>query len=81
MADVGYNPMKMELEHLKRDLDEARRINQTHQMMNGKLHLEINNLKFSEKKLKNRVIELEKIIKEKETNEPNNTKDKDETIN
>lgn len=81
MADLGYNPMKMELEHLKRDLDEARRINQTHQMMNGKLHLEINNLKFSEKKLKNRVIELEKIIKEKETNEPNNTKDKDETIN
>ena len=64
--DSGYNPMKMELEHLKRDLDEARRINQTHQMMNGKLHLEINNLKFSEKKLKNRVIELEKIIKEKE---------------
>ena len=40
--DSGYNPMKMELEHLKRDLDEARRINQTHQMMNGKLHLEIN---------------------------------------
>ena len=39
------------------------------------------NLKFSEKKLKNRVIELEKIIKEKETNEPNNTQDKDETIN
>ena len=81
MADLGYNPMKMELEHLKRDLDEARRINQTHQMMNGKLHLEINNLKFSEKKLKNRVIELEKIIKEKETNESNNTQDKDETIN
>ena len=81
MADVGYNPMKMELEHLKRDLDEARRINQTHQMMNGKLHLEINNLKFNEKKLKNKVIELEKIIKEKETNEPNNTQDKDETIN
>ena len=72
---------RLELEHLKRDLDEARRINQTHQMMNGKLHLEINNLKFSEKKLKNRVIELEKIIKEKETNEPNNTKDEDETIN
>ena len=45
MADLGYNPIKMELEHLKRDLDEARRINQTHQMMNGKLHLEINNLK------------------------------------
>lgn len=81
MADIGYNPMKMELEHLKRDLDEARRINQTHQMMNGKLHLEINNLKFNEKKLKNRVIELEKIIKEKETNESNNTQDKDETIN
>jgi hypothetical protein len=81
MADLGYNPMKMELEHLKRDLDEARRINQTHQMMNGKLHLEINNLKFNEKKLKNRVIELEKIIKEKETNESNNTQDKDETIN
>jgi len=50
-------------------------------MMNGKLHLEINNLKFNEKKLKNRVIELEKIIKEKETNEPNNTQDEDETIN
>ena len=81
MADLGYNPMKMELEHLKRDLDEARRINQTHKMMNGKLHLEINNLKFNEKKLKNKVIELEKIIKEKETNEPNNTQDEDETIN
>jgi len=81
MADLGYNPIKMELEHLKRDLDEARRINQTHQMMNGKLHLEINNLKFNEKKLKNRVIQLEKIIKEKETNEPNNTQDEDETIN
>ena len=79
MADVGYNPMKMELEHLKRDLDEARRINQTHQMMNGKLHLEINNLKFNEKKLKNKIIELEKIIKEKETNDRNT--EETETLN
>jgi hypothetical protein len=79
MADVGYNPMKMELEHLKRDLDEARRINQNHQMLNGKLHLEINNLKFNEKKLKNKIIELEKIIKEKETNDRNT--EETETLN
>jgi len=79
MADVGYNPMKMELEHLKRDLDEARRINQNHKMLNGKLHLEINNLKFNEKKLKNKIIELEKIIKEKETNDRNT--EETETLN
>jgi len=79
MADVGYNPMKMELEHLKRDLDKARRINQNHQMLNGKLHLEINNLKFNEKKLKNKIIELEKIIKEKETNDRNT--EETETLN
>ena len=46
MVDQAYNPMKMELEHLKRDLDNAKRINDSHQTLNGKLRLEINNLKF-----------------------------------
>lgn len=76
MADVGYNPMtqtlnqlKRELEHYKRDYQEAQRINNSHKVMNGKLSLQINNLNFENKKLKNKIAELEEQIKQKGSND------------
>ena len=59
MADEGYNPMQKTLEdlqrenqHLKRDVQEAERINNSHKIANGKMNLLINNLQFENKKLK-----------------------------
>ena len=72
MADEGYNPMQKTLEdlqrenqHLKRDVQEAERINNSHKIANGKMNLLINNLQFENKKLKNKVTELEEQIKRK----------------
>ena len=76
MADEGYNPMQKTLEdlqrenqHLKRDVQEAERINNSHKMANGKMNLLINNLQFENKKLKNKVTELEEQIKQKGSND------------
>jgi|TARA_R100001509_G_scaffold90811_1_gene52274 cell division septum initiation protein DivIVA len=76
MADEGYNPMQKTLEdlqrenqHLKRDVQEAERINNSHKIANGKMNLLINNLQFENKKLKNKVTELEEQIKQKGSND------------
>ena len=76
MADEGYNPMQKTLEnlqreneHLKRDVQEAERINNSHKMSNGKMNMLINNLQFENKKLKNKIIELEEQLKEKGSND------------
>ncbi len=76
MADEGYNPMQKTLEnlqreneHLKRDVQEAERINNSHKMANGKMNMLINNLQFENKKLKNKIIELEEQLKEKGSND------------
>ena len=76
MADEGYNPMQKTLEnlqreneHLKRDVQEAERINNSHKMANGKMNMLINNLQFENKKLKNKIIELEEQSKEKVLND------------
>ena len=76
MADEGYNPMQKTLEdlqrenqHLKRDVQEAERINNSHKIANGKMNLLINNLQFENKKLKNKVSELEEQIKKKGSND------------
>ena len=76
MADEGYNPMQKTLEnlqreneHLKRDVQEAERINNSHKMANGKMNMLINNLQFENKKLKNKIIELEEQSKEKGLND------------
>ena len=76
MADEGYNPMQKTLEnlqreneHLKRDVQEAERINKSHKMANGKMNMLINNLQFENKKLKNKIIELEEQSKEKGLND------------
>ena len=76
MADEGYNPMQKTLEnlqreneHLKRDVQEAERINNSHKMANGKMNMLINNLQFENKKLKKKIIELEEQSKEKGSND------------
>ena len=76
MADEGYNPMQKTLEnlqreneHLKRDVQEAERINNSHKMANGKMNMLINNLQFENKKLKNKIIELEEQSIEKGLND------------
>ena len=76
MADEGYNPIQKTLEnlerenqHLKRDVQEAERINNSHKIANGKMNLLINNLQFENKKLKNKVTELEEQIKQKGSND------------
>ena len=76
MADEGYNPMQKTLEnlqreneHLIRDVQEAERINNSHKMANGKMNMLINNLQFENKKLKNKIIELEEQSKEKGLND------------
>ena len=76
MADEGYNPMQKTLEnlqreneHLKRDVQEAERINNSHKMANGKMNMLINNLQFENKKLKNKIIESEEQLKEKGLND------------
>lgn len=79
MVDQAYNPMKAQLEILKRELDNARKINDQHQILNGKLRVEINNLKFENKKYKNRLNEILNI-KEKETNDTT-TPSEDEKLN
>lgn len=79
MVDQAYNPMKAQLEILKRELDNARKINDQHQILNGKLRVEINNLKFENKKYKNKLNEILNI-KEKETNDTT-TPSEDEKLN
>lgn len=79
MVDQAYNPMKAQLEILKRELDNARKINDQHQILNGKLRVEINNLKFENKKYKNRLNEILNI-KEKETDDTT-TPSEDEKLN
>ena len=76
MADEGYNQMQKTLEnlqreneHLKRDVQEAERINNSHKMANGKMNMLINNLQFENKKLKNKIIELEEQSKKKGLND------------
>ena len=69
MADEGYNPMQKTLENLQRDVQEAERINNSHKMANGKMNMLINNLQFENKKLKNKIIELEEQSKEKGLND------------
>ena len=76
MADEGYNPMQKTLEnlqreneHLKRDVQEAERINNSHKMANCKMNMLINNLQFENKKLKNKIIELEEQSKKKGLND------------
>ena len=76
MADEGYNPIQKTVEdlqrenqHLKRDVQEAERINNSHKIANGKMNLLINNLQFENKKLKNKVTELEEQIKQKGSND------------
>ena len=79
MVDQAYNPMKAQLEILKRELDNARKINDQHQVLNGKLRMEINNLKFENKKYKNKLNEVLNI-KEKETDDTT-TPSEDEKLN
>ena len=79
MVDQAYNPMKAQLEILKRELDNARKINDQHQILNGKLRVEINNLKFENKKYKNKLNEILNI-KEKETDDTT-TPSEDEKLN
>lgn len=79
MVDQAYNPMKAQLELLKRELDNAKKINDQHQVLNGKLRVEINNLKFENKKYKNKLNEILNI-KEKETDDTT-TPSEDEKLN
>lgn len=79
MVDQAYNPMKAQLEILKRELDNAKKINDQHQVLNGKLRVEINNLKFENKKYKNKLNEILNI-KEKETDDTT-TPSEDEKLN
>ena len=72
------------------DYDHAMKINQQHKLINGKLQMQVSNLQFENKKLKNKVMEmvakikeLEEaptkailVTKEKETNVRTNKKDK-----
>jgi hypothetical protein len=79
MVDQAYNPMKAQLELLKRELDNAKKINDQHQVLNGKLRMEINNLKFENKKYKNKLNEILNI-KEKETDDTT-TPSEDQELN
>ena len=72
------------------DYDHAMKINQQHKLINGKLQMQVSNLQFENKKLKNKVMEMAAKIKEleeaptkailvtkqKETNVRTNKKDK-----
>jgi|TARA_R110001583_G_scaffold17180_1_gene69809 hypothetical protein len=72
------------------DYDHAMKINQQHKLINGKLQMQVSNLQFENKKLKNKVMEMAAkikeleeaptkailVTKEKETNVRTNKKDK-----
>ena len=72
------------------DYDHAMKINQQHKLINGKLQIQVSNLQFENKKLKNKVMEMAAkikeleeaptkailVTKEKETNVRTNKKDK-----
>ena len=72
------------------DYDHAMKINQQHKLINGKLQMQVSNLQFDNKKLKNKVMEMAAkikeleeaptkailVTKEKETNVRTNKKDK-----
>ena len=49
-----------------KDYDHAMKINQQHKLINGKLQMQVSNLQFDNKKLKNKVMEMEAKIKELE---------------
>ena len=48
------------------DYDHAMKINQQHKLINGKLQMQVSNLQFENKKLKNKVMEMAAKIKELE---------------
>jgi len=48
------------------DYDHAMKINQQHKLINGKLQNQVSNLQFDNKKLKNKLMDLEAKIKELE---------------
>ena len=48
------------------DYDHAMKINQQHKLINGKLQMQVSNLQFDNKKLKNKVMEMAAKIKELE---------------
>ena len=48
------------------DYDHAMKINQQHKLINGKLQMQVSNLQFDNKKLKNKLMDLEAKIKELE---------------
>ena len=48
------------------DYDHAIKINQQHKLINGKLQMQVSNLQFENKKLKNKVMEMAAKIKELE---------------
>jgi len=48
------------------DYDHAMKINQQHKLINGKLQMQVSNLQFDNKKLKNKVMEMVAKIKELE---------------
>ena len=48
------------------DYDHAMKINQQHKLINGKLQMQVSNLQFENKKLKNKVMEMGAKIKELE---------------
>ena len=72
------------------DYDHAMKVNQQHKLINGKLQMQVSNLQFENKKLKNKVMEMAAkikeleeaptkailVTKEKETNVRTNKKDK-----
>lgn len=48
------------------DYDQAMKVNQQHKLINGKLQMQVSNLQFENKKLKNKVMEMAAKIKELE---------------
>ena len=48
------------------DYDHAMKINQQHKLINGKLQNQVRNLQFDNKKLKNKLMDMESKIKELE---------------
>jgi len=48
------------------DYDQAIKVNQQHKLINGKLQMQVSNLQFENKKLKNKVMEMAAKIKELE---------------
>ena len=48
------------------DYDHAMKVNQQHKLINGKLQMQVSNLQFENKKLKNKVMEMAAKIKELE---------------